>query len=421
MTADDQMQTRLAERLETIAGISAPGVGVTRPGFGELERDAHRQVSEWAAADGASVSGDSFGNTTLTYREGEPYFLLGSHLDSVPRGGRYDGVAGVVTALEAARVASDRIEAGLRVVAFSAEEGATFGSPCLGSSLATGLLGPSELDRLSDSSGATATDRAAQAGLSPRDGRPWLGADGVIAFLELHIEQGNVLESENVGIGIVDAVAGAARLRVRCLGSAGHSGTTPMGLRSDALAAAAELTLEVERIANLARGVVATVGKLDVEPNSVTTIPASVELMVDVRALDPGHQFEVVEEIEGAAARLAGRRGVEVETDRISWRDPVLLAAWPKGALKRACAELKVPFRVMSSGAGHDAAVVALKAPTAMLFVPTPRGMSHVPDEACQIEDLATGAEILARAICEMNLDLNLESQAGRGSDYQSV
>lgn len=416
MRTSADTEERLGERIAAIAAISSAGPGVTRPGFSGLERQAHRQLSEWAVSDGATVSCDQAGNTMLTFRDGEPYLLLGSHLDSVPNGGRYDGVAGVLTALEAAGSVQNEITTGLRVVAFSAEEGATFGRPCLGSALATGQLGSYELADLHDLGGRSATELAAAAGLKPAETQPWLTEDAVAAFLELHIEQGSVLENENVRLGIVDSVSGAARLRVRCHGQAGHSGTTPMRLRTDALAAAAELTLAIERAATEARDVVATVGRLEVKPNSVTTIPAHVEAVVDVRALDVSLQTQVVQEIEETARRIADARRTRIELTRLSWRDPVLLAAWPKQALKQACAELMKPFRVMPSGAGHDAAVVAMLVPAAMLFVPTPRGMSHVPDEECRLEDLAAGVEILGRAVCRMDADINASALAGQPS-----
>ena len=409
------IEERFAQRIAALATITAPGPGVTRAGFSELEREAHRQVGEWATADGAVVGHDPVGNTVMTFRDGEPYFLLGSHLDSVPNGGRYDGVAGVLTALEAAQLIQGDITTGLRVVAFAAEEGATFGRPCLGSALATGELRPDELRDLTAATGRTAAEDAAAIGLEPQRIQPWLSPDAVAAFLELHIEQSLVLENEGVRVGVVDAVSGAARLNFECWGQAGHSGTTPMRLRADALTAAAEVVLGIEQAAREERDVVATVGRLVVKPNSVTTIPSNVEATIDVRAVDTSHQIRVVEKIEEIAQQVGSRRGMKVELTTLSWRDPVLLAAWPKRALKRACAQLTTPFRVMSSGAGHDAAVIAMRIPAAMLFVPTPGGMSHVPDEDCRLEDLAAAVEILACAIRHMDADVNAAIARGGG------
>jgi len=225
-------------------------------------------------------------------------------------------------ALEAAKAVRERLRMGLRVVAFSAEEGATFGRPCLGSELATGTLPAAELDGLRDADGVAASERAAYAGLAPADCRAWITTDTVAAFLELHIEQGGVLESENVRIGVVDAIAGrrgswsraadgrAIRERRRCA----CAPTRSPPRRSSVLA--------VEASARRSHGVVATVGRLLVSPNGVTTIPSDVDAVIDVRGFDPLQQEGVVAEIDHAARELAARRGIEIEVRRLSWRDP---------------------------------------------------------------------------------------------------
>jgi allantoate deiminase len=394
----------IEQRLRELAGISEPGPGVTRPAFGVREREAHALVARWAQEEGARVETDAAGNTVLVYREGDPYLLVGSHLDTVPAGGRYDGTVGVVAGMEVARDLAGLLTLGLRVVAFSAEEGARFGRPCLGSELATGAGDRAHLD-LRDGDGATAAEVAEATGLDPGAMAPWLRAPEVAAYLEVHIEQGRVLEREQVRLGVVDVIAGAARMEVVLHGEAAHSGTTPMDDRTDALAAAAELVLAVEDVGRVGRHGVATIGRLDVAPNSATTIPGVVRAVVDVRDVDPERQRASVHSVRALVERIAAGRHVRAEIRELADRDPVMLSAWPRRALADACTELGLPFRILASGAGHDAAVVAHVAPAALLFVPSPGGRSHVPDEECRIDDVAAACAVLATALCRLDHD----------------
>ena len=399
------VETRLQTRLDALAAVTEPGEGVTRPSFGPLEREAHALVSDWAREDGARVETDEAGNTVLIYGEGEPYLLLGSHLDTVPAGGRFDGTVGVVAGMEAAAQVAGELELGVRVVAFSAEEGARFGRPCLGSELATGASPAGLLDRLRDAAGDSINDVARATGLTPAACEPWLRAPAVAAYLEVHIEQGLVLEHERVRLGVVDVIAGADRLAIELTGYAQHSGTTPMAGRRDALAAAAEIVLDVERVGREARHGVATIGRLDVGPNSPTTVPGTVRAVVDVRDVDAGRQRASVEAVRAAIAAVAERRGTPATVTSLGSRAPVMLSAWPRRALTAACADAQLPYRVLPSGAGHDAAVVAHTAPAAMLFVPTPNGRSHAPDEACRTEDVAAACVVLAGALRRLDDD----------------
>lgn len=383
---------RLASRVESLASLSEPGAGVSRPSWSKLESEAHRLVASWVTDAGVRAERDEGGNTTLIFAEGEPYLGIGSHLDSVPGGGRYDGVIGVLAALEAAVELAPDIDLGLRVIIFAAEEGARFGRPCLGSALATGDATAAELP-------PAAVAAAESIGLDPSSCPAWAAEPELAAFLEVHIEQARRLELEGVGVGIVDVVAGASRQGIRIKGRAEHSGAAPMAGRADALAAAAEIVLEVERAGRDSHDGVATVGKLEVHPNAITTVPGQVSAVIDVRAVDELDQRAMLERIREAAIEIAAARELEIELDEPIWQDPTMLSAWPRRALADACAELEEPFRIMRSGAGHDAAVVARHAPAAMLFVPTPGGVSHSPDEDCRLEDAARGARVVARAL----------------------
>lgn len=238
--------------------------------------------AEWAAEHGKECTTDAAGNSIATYREGIPYFLTGTHLDTVVQGGAYDGAAGVISALEAARAVAEGTDSGVRVVAFAGEEGARFGRPNLGSALAAGLLEPEAVSRLADADDVTLGDAAEALGFPTPAADRWLGPE-IICFIELHIEQGRQLETGAARIGLVDAIAGSVRLRFEFRGRSDHSGATPMPMRSDALAAASELVLDAERIGRQYRSTVATVGKVEVQPNNVTTVPGVARLWLDIR------------------------------------------------------------------------------------------------------------------------------------------
>jgi hydantoinase/carbamoylase family amidase len=406
---------RLDQRIAELAAISDPGPGVTRPSFSPREREAHDLVAGWAAEKGGTATTDAAGNTILVFRPGEPYLLIGSHLDSVPCGGRYDGVAGVLAALEVAAALASEVELGLRAVVFAAEEGARFGTPCLGSLLATGELPDDALTTLRDAAGTTPDQAAADLGLRPADCAAWIREPAVAAFLEIHIEQGLELEAEGVRLGVVDVVAGCSRLALELTGRAEHSGATPMRRRADALAAAAAVALEVEAAGRSAREGVATIGRLDVEPNSATTIPGRVRATIDIRDVDAGRQRRTERRIRDTVETIAGERGIVSRLTPLSARDPVMLSAWPRRALAAACTDARVPFRILPSGAGHDAAVVARRAPAGMLFIATPGGISHSPDEDCRTEDIALAALVATEALRRLDREARAAGARTRG------
>ena len=393
---------RVRERLAELALIGGEeNGGVTRLAYTETEREAHRRFCSWAAASGASCEVDPAGNSIAVFREGTPYFLLGSHLDTVVHGGRYDGAAGVVAALEVAQ-ALESIDHGVRVVAFAGEEGARFGRPTLGSSLAAGLLDGSGLGKLRDAGGKTALAAAEEVGLHPGQASAWVGED-VACFFELHIEQGRQLEAGAARIGLVDAIAGSVRIQFEIDGRADHSGATPMRMRADALTAASELVLAVETAGRRNRSTVATVGRMLVTPNSVTTIPGRVTLTVDLRDVDPDLQRHAARRVLDAAAEIAARRGLRVKTDVLSEQPPIVLAAWPRALLYEDCRARRLAYRVLPSGAGHDAAVVARRAPSTMVFIPCVEGISHSPREQASPEDIALATEVLCSTLNRMD------------------
>ena len=389
---------RIAARLGELARIGGEdGGGVTRLAYTAGERDAHAQFAAWAAEAGARCTVDAAGNSVAVFREGVPYYLVGSHLDTVPSGGRYDGAAGTVAGLEVAAQLSD-VRLGVRAVAFAAEEGARFGRPVLGSSLAAGLLDAEALGRLRDAGGRTLLDAAAELDLDPGAATPWLG-DDVACFFEIHIEQGRQLETGAARLGLVDAIAGSARLRISIGGRSDHSGATPMRLRADALTGASELVLAVEEIGRGYHSTVATVGRLELAPNNVTTIPGAATLWVDVREVDADRQRQAGRAVLARAGEIAERRGLRLSCEVLSEQAPIVLAAWPRSIAYRECARQGLAYRVLSSGGGHDAAVVARRAPSALIFIPCAQGISHSPREQADPADIALAVEVVCATI----------------------
>ena len=412
--------SRLANMLQRLSEIAGDGqAAVTRLAFTPAEREAHSAVARWMAEAGLSVRTDAVGNTYGTRpgrRSDLPPIGIGSHLDSVPQGGRFDGTVGVVAGLEVARLlqaAGVQTEHPLTVIAFVAEEGARFGEACIGSKAVAGLLQPGDFQRLRDSQGATLAAALQDVGLDPRQlpSVRW-GPRELAGLLELHIEQGRLLETDGKAIGLVEAVAGNTRLRLTIHGRADHSGGTPMHLRKDALAAASEIVLGVERLANQPqrRTTVATVGRLDVAPNSITTVPARVAFYVDVRDIDGDRQRAAAEDVLALAQQVAARRGVTVEGELVGDSSPVVLPLWLRHITRDVCERLELPYRVLNSGAGHDAAILARVLPAAMLFVPSHEGLSHCPEEWTSISAISVGVRVLYDTV--IALDRALVTQA---------
>lgn len=399
--APPEMVARVRERIERLAEIGGDERGgVTRLAYTPLEREAHELFAAWATEAGARCEVDRAGNSIATYREGTPYFLIGSHLDTVTAGGRWDGTAGVVAGLEVAERVAARTGLGVRVVAFAGEEGARFGRPNLGAAAAAGLMAPDAPERLVDADGVTLAGAARALGFDLLATRPWL--DGEVAcFFEIHIEQGRQLEAGAARIGLVDAIAGSVRLRFTIRGRADHSGATPMRMRFDALAAASELVLAAEEAGRRYRSTVATVGRMEVRPNNVTTVPGGVTLGMDIRDIDADLQRLAARTVFARAAEIARRRGVTLAGRVVSDQPPVVLEAWPRVLAHEQCAKRGIVYRVLPSGAGHDAAIAARRAPATMVFVPCADGVSHSPLEQADPEDVALAADLLVDVIGE--------------------
>ncbi|TDE14399.1 Zn-dependent hydrolase [Jiangella asiatica] len=400
--------------IDEFAALSEPGTGVTRLGYSALEREAHAVFARELSALGLTVWTDTAGNTVAELPgrvEGAPAIGTGSHLDSVPQAGRFDGIAGVCAAIEAARAVVSsgwRPRATWRFVAFAAEEGARFGQACNGSRAAAGIVSPPQLDALADAHGVTMTEAMRAVGLEPgRIAESRWNSEEWLAFIELHIEQGTVLEASDTVIGVVDAISGSTRLLVRLDGVASHTGGTPMHQRQDALVAAAECVLLCERVATDAthHGTRVTVGRLDVHPGSITTIPGRVAFTIDVRDFDSARQRRTAHLLDDRFRQICAERGVGIDTTIIGDTSPVILPVDLVDTIVRAARDLDLPYRLLSSGASHDSQQISRITRTGMIFVPSVGGLSHVPEETTSFADIARGTDVLVRAMAAVDAE----------------
>lgn len=395
----------ITERLAALALIGAHEGGIDRALFTPAEHAARVAFAGWCRAAGLALSQDRAGNL-FAQRAGRRSetrpIVVGSHLDTVRGGGAYDGAYGVVAALcafELLAAGGVVLEHSIEAVAWSGEEGSRFPLGCVGSAAYSGASPFLKIEALADDDGVTfAQARDGISGLLP-DVSVRSGFPPPAAYLEVHIEQGPVLERAQTRLGIVSAIAGARRFEVTVTGEAGHAGTVPMGTRHDALCAAAEVVLRLEAIAAELHDCVVTVGRLDVAPNQTNVIPASVVFRVDARSVDDDRCDRLTDSLYAACAEQQTKRGVDIRIEALERRAAVPMDARLRETLRDALAPLDEPVLDLASGAGHDAMCLATIAPTAMLFVPSAGGRSHARDEFTLPEDLELGVFALARAI----------------------
>lgn len=411
---------RIGADIDALAAITEPGRPYTRRAFTPLflkgRAYLERRFREAGLETRVDAAGNLIGRRAGT-RPGTGTIMLGSHSDTVPDGGRFDGIAGIVAALEAARALSDRgivLDHDLEVTDFLAEEVSIFGVSCIGSRGMAGVRPSGWLSR--QAGGLTLEEGIVQVGGDPRIGE---GRDDIRAFLELHIEQGPVLEAERLDIGIVTAIAGITRIEIVLEGRADHAGTTPMGARLDALTAASRLVLEIER---LARGLsagpqhfAATVGEFAMEPNAANVVPSRVRMLIDTRAELRPDLDRFVADLTVICARTASETGVTVASPNIiSDNFATPMDAVVMDALEGACAAMTAGYRHMASGAGHDAAFMTQISRAGMIFIPCAGGRSHTPEEWADNADIALGAAVLLNAVQRLD---NILTETNDGTD----
>ena len=401
-------QRRLMRDLNAIGriGIGDRG-GVTRLVFSIKELRSRQVLIHLMRQAGLKVHIDAIGNIfgRLEGRHAKaPAELSGSHLDTVIHGGKYDGPVGVIGALEAVRTISENkipIHSPLEVVCFVGEESSRFGFSTLGSSMVAGEVHAEDLANAVDAQGTKLADVLASLGIARKNLRA-LARDpkDLKAYLELHIEQGPILEAIGKRIGLVTTIAAPSRFKVIFTGQADHSGTTPMEMRRDALVAAALLIEFIEKtcrkFSSMAKGrVVGTVGALKIEPGVINAVPGRTEQLVDIRAITAQAKDRVARLVKAEAHRIAHQRRMGVEVLTIREEDPVPLDHRLLQLTKKICDEKNIVYEIMPSGAGHDAMQMAKITASGMIFIPSQRGISHNPLEWTDPDDIGLGAQIL--------------------------
>ncbi|MGO1592861.1 MAG: hydantoinase/carbamoylase family amidase, partial [Ancrocorticia sp.] len=345
-----------------------PAGGVTRLGYGCVEDEMHAGATAIATDEGYVIETDSVGNLFFSLAPLDEYYLVASHLDSVRNGGRFDGIIGVASAMLLLKMVKEQgLDMPIKVGIFRCEESTNFLKATLGSSLITGKFNESDFTRLSSRAGQSLKEVFNERGHSLE----LETIQGAKKYLELHIEQGRLLEAKGLHIGIVTSIAGNNRLEVKLEGLAEHSGATPMSIRQDALCAASEIILAVEDIAasDPAGTSVGTVGFLEIEPNSLNVIPGAVHMTIDLRDGDNDRIAQMRTEVDAAIERICGARSVTADVSLVSSSPAVTLHPRVIHGLGKASEELGVPFQEMPSGAGHDAMNFADLCPTGMVFI----------------------------------------------------
>ncbi|MDB5410389.1 MAG: allantoate amidohydrolase [Rhodospirillales bacterium] len=399
--------TEILQRIEALAAISEDPAWLTRVFLSPEHRRANALVQSWMSEAGMATRSDAVGNMIGRYegeRPGLPALVLGSHLDTVRKAGKYDGMLGVVTAIAcvaALHRAERRLPFAVEVIGFADEEGVRFGATMLGSRAVAGTFDSALLDRR-DGAGVTMAQALhdfgcdptvlAGAAMAPRD---------ILAYAELHIEQGPVLEARGLPVGCVTSINGASRFEVDVVGTAGHAGTVPMATRRDALAAAAQCVLAIEQRCRGEADLVGTVGVLQVSPGAINVIPGEIRFAIDLRAPHDAQRRRAEADVLELLAAIGRERGVAIAPRKVHDLPAAACAPWLMAQIDRAiAAEGVAPLR-LPSGAGHDGMAMIAVAEICMIFVRCAGGISHNPAEAITAEDAEIAARVLLRFITD--------------------
>ena len=404
---------RLVKDFEAMAQLTAPGEGINRLAFTDADWAGRQYIIDRMTDAGLSVEIDDFGNV-IGYKIGKkpdlPAVMVGSHTDSVPNGGNYDGVVGVLSAIEVIRSMIDdgyEHDHTIAVVSFMCEESGRFGNATLGSKAMRGELTLQDLHHLVDKQGISLYEALKGRNLNPDGIETMAYKRPVKSFTEIHIEQGKVLEHEQKTIGIVTGIAAPERFYVTIRGNADHSGATLMNLRHDALCGASKIILGIEEIASMQEEppVVGTVGVVEVTPGAMNVIPGAVKLGVDIRSISKVARNSVVTLVKEFIDITAEKRGLSYTIETIAQDHPVEMHPAMIREIEEAVKSVGVEYMTIPSGAGHDAMHWAEVVPTGMIFIPCRDGISHNPAEFAEMDDIVTGAAVLDKVLRKLSLE----------------
>ncbi len=408
-------QARMLTELQTLATLTdaepaESGTAVTRIVFSADDLRARAWLKKLATAEDFKVRDDAVGNIFIRWPGSEPELppvATGSHTDAIPHAGMYDGTVGVLGGLEAMRALKRgglRPRRSIELIMFTSEEPTRFGIGCLGSRLMSGTLDSNRADALQDKDEASLNAVRTAAGFAGPLSSVRLSPAHYHAWIELHIEQGPLLEREGIPLGIVTSIAAPAGYRFTVTGLGGHAGALLMPDRKDALCAAAELILSIERhaLATGAIDTVATVGTCDVYPGAVNSVPSRVVLQLDIRDTDPGRREAVVQAVRRDCEELRQRRKVTITEELVNADAPANSSPHTVQLLEEICRQNGIAYKKMVSRAYHDSLFMARIAPIAMIFIPCHDGVSHRPDEYAKPEDIALGVTVLAQALAKL-------------------
>lgn len=404
---------QVVARCQALARFSEDAGSIRRTFLSPPMRDCHREIARWLAPLGVTSRVDAVGNLRIVYPAKQidaPRLLIGSHLDTVPNAGAYDGILGVVLGIALLDSLKGRkLPFAIEVVGFSEEEGVRFGTPFIGSRALVGSLDEEVLSR-EDSHAISIRKAIEDFGLNPAEIARAAIPEDVLGYVEFHIEQGPVLDSVGHSLGVVEAIAGQSRLDLTFVGHANHAGTTPMNLRYDAVAAAAEWITFVERQAQGTSGLVATVGAIQASPGAVNVIAGEARLSLDVRHRDDEVRTTAVAYLIRQAEQIAGRRQLKVRWNMLLDQRAVSMNPFLVRQISQAASQAGCEACPMVSGAGHDAMIIAGKVPSGMIFLRTPGGISHDPAESVDVGDVAKA----------IDCGLHLLEQLASSSDFLS-
>ena len=403
------IEDNIIKALDALQEFTAtPGCGVTRFPYSKEARDACSYLKKLMEAVGLAVRMDNSGAVIGRLEGKSPAtIMIGSHFDSVKHGGAYDGIAGVVCAIEVARLLKEsgtELGYSLEVIATNDEEGARFNVGLFTGKVLLGQLSSEDLKAQVDADGVSVYQAMAAYGLKPEEIAEHK-RDDIKAFIEIHIEQGPVLEAEHKEIGIVDVIVGIKRARIRINGRADHAGTMPMHMRKDALEQATKVISKIGDRARLFRNCVATVGYLQVEPNVMNIIPQSVTFVVDIRGVDEETIMTQYYSLLADLDKMSLESGLTYDVENLLYAEPVRMDEEIKGLFEISCIERQYDYMHLPSGAGHDAQIFGAQLPAAMLFVPSAGGRSHCPEEKSEAKDLAKAVLVAYDALqtmCEL-------------------